>query len=88
MDSLWGEEFVIPETPKKTKKIIDKVNKPKQVTIVTEKALKSKALSIPDRLRIITENVLRILGAFKESTLVIKTKEELVNYIDKAIQNG
>lgn len=88
IDSLWGEEFIIPETPKKTKKIIDKVNKPKQMTIVTEKALKSKALSIPDRLKIIAENVLRILGTFKESTLVIKTKEELVNYIDKAIQNG
>ena len=25
MDSLWGDEFVIPETPKKTKKIIEKI---------------------------------------------------------------
>ncbi|MBO5712111.1 MAG: hypothetical protein J6R47_04665 [Acholeplasmatales bacterium] len=88
MDSLWGDEFVIPETPKKTKKIIEKVSKPKEVTIIAEKALKSKALTIPDKLRIITENVLRILGTFKENTLVIKTKEQLVAYIDAAIVNG
>lgn len=88
MDSLWGDEFVIPETPKRQKKIIEKVSKPKEVTIVTERTLRSKTLSIPDKLKIIYENVLRILGTFKERTQVIKTKQELINYIDKAIENG
>ena len=86
VDSLWGEEFTIK--PKETKKLINKVSQPKKVTVVTEKAIKSKSLSIPDRLQIINENVLRILGVYKENTVVIKTRQELTEYIDAAILNG
>ena len=49
-DSLWGDEFVIPESPKKTKKIIDKVSKPKIVKVVTEKAIKSKSVDIHEKI--------------------------------------
>ena len=31
---------------------------------------------------------MRILGGYKDDTITIKTKEELVNYIDKSIENG
>ena len=89
MDSLWGEEFSIPKTtPKQVKKVVDKVSKPKNPKVVTEKAIKSKSVSIEDKLKLIYENVLRILGVYKENTVVIKTKEELIEYIDKAIKNG
>lgn len=88
-ESLWGEEFSIKEeTPKQTKKIIEKVTKPKEVTVVTEKVLKSRTVDIKDKLRLITEDVLRILGKFKDNTVVIKTKQQLHEYIDKAISNG
>lgn len=88
LDSLWGEEFVVPETPKRTKKIIEKVSNPKTPIVVTQQAIKSKSTNIEEKLTLIKENVLRILGVYKENTIVIKTKEELINYIDKAINNG
>ena len=88
MDSLWGDEFVIPETPKKTKKIIEKVSKPKEVKVVTERTIKSKTVDIHEKIRFIEENVYRILGKYKENTVVIKTKEQLAAYIDAAIANG
>ena len=87
VDSLWGEEFVVA-SPQEAKKIINKVNNPKKVTVTTEKAIKSKKLSIEDRLSIITENVYRILGVYKDNTVVIKSKAEFVEYIDRAIVNG
>ena len=77
MESLWGEEFTIKETPKQTKKILEKIKKPKEPVIV-EKAIKSKKLSVEERLSIINENVLKILGVYKENTIVIKTKEQLI----------
>lgn len=86
-DSLWGEEFVVKKTtPAKTKKLIEKVSNPKVPTVVTQKV--SKSLGIKERLQMITENVLRILGVYKENTQVIRTKQELINYIDAALANG
>lgn len=88
MDSLWGEEFNIEPTPKKAKKIINKIDSPKAPKIIVEKAVKSKTLPLEERLRLITENVYRILGKYKENTVVIKTKQDFIEYIDKAIENG
>lgn len=88
MSSLWGEEFTIKETPKQAKKIIDKINKPKAVKTVTEKTLKSKTLSIRDKLNFIYSEVDRILGKYKENTVVIRDKATLVDYFDEAIKNG
>ena len=87
--SLWGEEFEIKDTVKEAKKIISKINKPKAIKTVDEKiSLKSKKLSIEDKLNIINENVTRILGIYKESTIVINSRETLDNYINQAISNG
>lgn len=88
LNSLWGEEFVVATPPQEAKKIIDKVSNPKRVSTTTEKAIKSKKLTLDERLAIIEENVLRILGKYKENTQVITTKQELVEYIDRAIING
>lgn len=85
-DSLWGEEFSIKETPKAAKKIINKIKEPKAAPKV-EKAIKSKKLTLEDKLKLITENVDRILGFHKADTLVIKTRQQLTEYIDKAILN-
>lgn len=88
--SLWGEEFDIPDSSSQVKKIRQKVSSPKEPKVVktVEQTLNSKSISIEERLRVITENVLRILGVYKENTVVIKTKSELIEYIDKAIENG
>ena len=88
MSSLWGEEFTIKETSKQAKKIIDKINKPKAVKTVTERTLKSKTLSTRDKLNFIYSEVDRILGKYKENTVVIRDKATLVDYFDEAIKNG
>ena len=87
MDSLWGEEFKLPEKVK-TKKIIDKIKKPKAAKDTVEKQIKSKAVSLDEKLKIITENVLKILGKQINNVIVIKTKEELHDYVSKCIELG
>ena len=82
MKSLWGDEFVIEDSAKQAKSLLKKIEKPKKTE---QQILKSKNTSIEDKLRIIYENVNRILGIYKENTLVIKDKETLSKYIDKAI---
>ena len=69
IDSLWGEEFVVPEL---TKKILKKIKNPKILDAPIEKQIKSNALSIKDRLDLIEKEVLRKLGHFKDNILVIK----------------
>lgn len=86
-ESLWGEEFAVP-TKLEQQKILDKVANPKKVTVAKEINLKSKKLTVEDRLEIIRLNVFKILGVYKENTVVIKTKQELIDYIDAAISNG
>lgn len=86
MDSLWGDEFIVETKVKETKKLIKKIKEPKEPKVV-EKQIKSKKLSLDDRLAMIAENVLKILGKYKDDTLVIKTRDELHSYIDTAINN-
>lgn len=88
MSSLWGEEFTVTTTPKQTKKIVDKINKPKKVEIITEKAIKSKSVPIEEKLKLIYSEVDRILGKYKENTICIRDRDILREYFDKAITNG
>ena len=89
-ESLWGEEFTIPEKVK-TKKIIDKIDKkPKEVSEseAVEKQIKSKKVSVEEKLRLITSNVYTVLGKQIDKVEVITTQEELHNYITKGIEFG
>ena len=88
MGSLWGEEFVIKESPKQTKKIINKISKPKEPKIQTVKDINKKGVSIQNKLNLIYSEVDRILGHYKGNTLVIRDIDVLHNYIDKAIRNN
>ena len=89
MQSLWGSEFDIQiETKQSTKNILNKIKKVKKEIVLTEESLKKKSLPIEDRLSIINENVNRILGVYKENTAVIKTIDQLKEYIDKALSCG
>lgn len=87
-DSLWGDEFVVPNEKETAKKIVNKVSKPKEVKVSVEKQIKSKKISLDEKLALITENVLKTLGKQKENVEVIKTKERFSDYIDKAINVG
>lgn len=87
--SLWGAEFNVPDSINKTKKILKKIATPKiprESSI--DNQIKSKKLSLEDKLILIRDNVLRVLGKYKDNTIVIRTKEDLISYIDKSIENG
>ena len=89
MEGLFGEEFNIDLTAKSTvKKLVKKATAAKSTETNTDKLLASKKLSLQERLAIITEKVLKILGRQKENTVLIKTKEDFSLYIDKAIKAG
>ena len=87
MASLWGEAFEVKNTKEQTKKTLQKTSNPKKAS-KSSKTLSSKKVSIEDKLILIRNEVMRILGGYKDDTITIKTKEELVNYIDKSIENG
>lgn len=87
MNSLFGEDFEIKTEKVKVKSLAKKVNaEPEEMD--TKKALKSKKISLAERLQIINTNVLQILGKQKANTLVIRDIMTLHNYIDKAIAFG
>lgn len=90
MSSLWGEDFKIEPTLVKVKKITEKINKAKDNSEpqTHRRTIKSSSISLTERLRIITENVYKILGVYKENTIVIKTRQQLTEYIDAAIKNN
>ena len=86
IDSLWGEEFSIKDN---TQEIINKAKKPKKTKDKSvDKLLGSKSASFESKLEIITENVNKILGHYKDDTICIYSKDEFHDYISKAISNG
>lgn len=87
--SLWGDEFVIEETPKKAKKIKEKIDNPSKPRVKRTSTKKEKTVfDIEEELKAIYAEVFRILGKYKENTITIKTREQLTQYIDAAIANG
>lgn len=86
VDSLWGEEFTLPE--KETKKIINKISKPKEIKNTLKVTFKSKKLTIDDKLSMINENVNQVLGKQKNNILVIRDLDTFKSYIDKVIDFG
>ena len=86
MDSLWGDDFKVEETPKIAKKIVNKINNPKSTT--KTKGSKKVVVPLEEQMNLIRAEVYRILGKYKDNTVVIKTKEQLRDYIDSAIKNG
>lgn len=92
-DSLWGDEFQIPEKPK-VKDIVKKIKKEKTQSLdvddkkSAEKIVKSKKVSIQDKLKIINEEVIRVLGKQSDNIICIRDKETFHNYITKCINNN
>ena len=81
-EGLWEDNFEIEDS---TQKILDNINNPKEV----KKSKKSSSkLPLCDRLKEINEKVLEILGKDKDKIVIIKTQEELHNYVLSAIANN
>ena len=87
MTSLWGEEFEINNISK-TKKIIEKIKKPAEVKVTTVKNLNSKKISMEDKIRIISEEVHKVLAKQVKYVETITTREQFHNYITKCIEQG
>lgn len=91
VSDLWGDEnsFIQLEDVKvKTKKVLAKINNPLDAQLDIEKILKSNKVSFEDKMYVIRQEVERVLGRFKPFTLLISTKEQLRDYIDKCIENN
>ena len=92
-NSLWGADFAPHSTKVESKKLIQKVAKPKNVSVKVEKSAtltsrSSKDTLTYDRIRLIEQEVYRILGRYKDQTVVLRTKQELHDYISSAIINS
>lgn len=83
--NLWGEDLIIENSQNKSKKLLDKVNNAKTIK---KTGRLSKNVSLEDRLILIKEEVEKVLGKYKDTTTVIKSKDEFNNYIDICISNG
>ena len=92
MEGLFGADFELEVTKPKSevKKLVKKLDadstKPAEVN--AEKMLKSKKLSLQERLAIINEKVIKTLGKQRHNTIVIRSLNDFSDYIDKAIAAG
>ena len=85
--ALWGEEFILP-TKDNTKKILNKAKNPKTPVVNTDKILKSKNVSIEDKLAFIYKKVHDILGVYEDQTTVLESVQDVQNYLDAAKRNN
>ena len=90
IDSLFGEAFDIKLDNNKpnVKTLVNKIENQAKAEVSTDKVLKSKKLSLQERLDYIKEKVLAKLGKQKNNILVIKDKQVLHDYISRCIKAG
>jgi hypothetical protein len=73
--NLFGDDFAITVKKPDVKKLVDKVKNPtKKEKDTTEKALKSKKLSMSDRVVLVCERILKVLGHQKKNVVVIRDR--------------
>ena len=82
------EEFNIELNKPKPEALAKKVNKPEEKETDPTKILKSKKVSLTEKLALIKIKVLEVLGKQKNNVLVIKDKETFEDYVSKAIKFG
>ena len=82
------EEFNIELNKPKPEALAKKAVKTEETEVDAAKILKSKKVSLEEKLSLIKIKVLEVLGKQKKNVIVIKTKEDFEDYITKAIQFG
>lgn len=92
--SLLGEDFDFNQAQElKNKKILNKLNLQGGEAFTdsdektTKKILSSKNIDLKSKMEIILQKVEEVLGHYKDSTQVIRSREELHSYIDEALKN-
>ena len=86
--NLFGEDFLIDVQKNTVKDLVKKLSGKNGEEVSSEKLLKSKKLTLEERLNIITDKVLKTLGKQKDNIIVIKDKEAFDDYVKKAITSG
>lgn len=81
-EPLWGDEFQVDTGPAEIKKILKKMQDK-----TTDQLIKSKITPMFEKLNIINNEAVRVLGRYKDKQQVIKTKQELHDYITASIEN-
>lgn len=84
-ESLWDEDIEL-NPMELIRKVLDKAENPQEVDY--KKVLKSKKLTDKEKIVIIEDEVKRKLGKHVEDTIIIRDRQGLHDYIDKAIENG
>ena len=82
------EEFNIELNKPKVTALLNKLSVTEETEVDATKVLKSKKVSLEEKLALIKVKVLEVLGKQKNNVIVIKTKEEFEDYISKAIEFG
>ena len=82
------EEFNIELNKPKVNALLNKLSATEETEVDATKVLKSKKVSLEEKLALIKVKVLEVLGKQKNNVIVIKTKEEFEDYISKAIEFG
>lgn len=82
------EEFNIELNKPKVNALLNKLSATEDAEVDATKVLKSKKVSLEEKLALIKTKVLEVLGKQKKNVIVIKTKEEFEDYVSKAIQFG
>ena len=89
--SLFGgqmEEFNIELNKPKPEALAKKVAKPEETETDPTKILKSKKVSLAEKLALIRVKVLEVLGKQKKNVIVIKDRATFEDYVSKAIEFG
>lgn len=82
------EEFNIELNKPKPEALAKKVAKPEEIETDPTKILKSKKVSLAEKLALIKVKVLEVLGKQKKNVVVIKDSISFEDYVTKAIQFG
>lgn len=84
------EEFNIELNKPKVSTLLSKLNAPVEEIVQTDatKILKSKKVSLEEKLAIIRAKVLEVLGKQRKNVIVIKDKETFHDYVSNAIEFG
>ena len=86
---LFGSEFNVELNNKpKPETLAKKVANTEDTEVDATKILKSKKVSLAEKLALIKIKVLEVLGKQRKNVVVIKTKEAFEEYISKTIQFG
>jgi DNA polymerase I-like protein with 3'-5' exonuclease and polymerase domains len=81
-------EFNIELNKPRVETLLSKLNGAEETETSAAKILKSKSLTLEEKLAIIKRKVLEVLGKQRKNVVVIRTKEEFEDYVSKAIEFG